>query len=90
MNKSGVVGFYRHLSQWYNNADRILQRLLSYRIYDDSNEKLNLSLKDTKWCLLLVSQFTLAADTRNRLRPGLYCVVEPNSKTVISPHMQGA
>jgi len=51
-------------------ADRLLQRLLGYRVFPDEQGKMNLSLKDTCGGLLLVSQFTLAADTRSGMRPG--------------------
>ena len=45
-------------------ADRLLQRLLAYRVFSDSEGKMNLSLTDTGGGLLLVPQFTLPADTR--------------------------
>jgi D-tyrosyl-tRNA(Tyr) deacylase len=51
-------------------ADKLLRRLLDYRVFSDSGGKMNLSLKDVGGGLLLVSQFTLAADTRSGLRSG--------------------
>ena len=45
-------------------ADRLVERLLGYRVFDDSAGRMNLSLADTGGGLLLVPQFTLAADTR--------------------------
>ena len=51
-------------------ADRLLQKVLSYRIFDDESGKMNLSLKDVGGALLIVSQFTLVADTKKGLRPG--------------------
>jgi D-aminoacyl-tRNA deacylase len=48
---------------------RMLQRLRGYRAFDDEAGRMNLSLADTGGGLLLVSQFTLAADTRAGMRP---------------------
>ena len=49
---------------------RMLERLLGYRVFADDNGRMNRSLSDTGGGLLLVSQFTLAADTRSGMRPG--------------------
>jgi D-tyrosyl-tRNA(Tyr) deacylase len=51
-------------------ADRLMERLLNYRVFSDASGKMNLSLRDVEGGLLLVPQFTLAADTRKGLRPG--------------------
>ena len=51
-------------------ADRLVERLLGYRVFDDSSGRMNLSLVDTGGELLLVPQFTLAADTARGMRPG--------------------
>ncbi len=58
-------------------ADRLLQRLLGYRVFPDEQGKMNLSLQDTCGGLLLVSQFTLAADTRSGMRPGFSTAAPP-------------
>ncbi len=50
-------------------ADKLLDRVLRYRVFSDDNGKMNLSLTDTGGGLLVVSQFTLVADTRKGLRP---------------------
>ena len=50
-------------------ADKLLEKLLAYRIFEDDAGKMNLSLTDTGGGLLLVSQFTLVADTQKGLRP---------------------
>jgi len=50
-------------------ADRLLERLLGYRVFSDAAGKMNLSLRDVQGGLLLVPQFTLAADTRKGMRP---------------------
>jgi D-aminoacyl-tRNA deacylase len=59
------------------NADRLLQRLLKYRVFGDEAGKMNLSLTEIKGDLLLVPQFTLAADTRHGLRPGFSTAAPP-------------
>jgi D-tyrosyl-tRNA(Tyr) deacylase len=51
-------------------ADRLLDRVLNYRVFADAAGKLNLSVRDIDGGLLLVPQFTLAADTRQGNRPG--------------------
>ena len=50
-------------------AERLVERLLNYRVFSDVNGKMNLSLRYTRGGLLLVPQFTLAADTRTGRRP---------------------
>lgn len=59
------------------SADKLLQRLLDYRVFGDAEGKMNLSLKAVGGGLLLVSQFTLAADTRSGLRPGFSTAAPP-------------
>lgn len=51
-------------------ADKLLHKVLNYRIFSDQDGKMNLSLQHTGQGLLIVSQFTLVADTRKGLRPG--------------------
>ena len=51
-------------------ADRLLERLVTYRVFEDADGKMNLSVLDTAGALLIVSQFTLAAETRRGTRPG--------------------
>ena len=58
-------------------ADRLLQRLLGYRVFPDGEGRMNLSLADVDGGLLLVPQFTLAADTRKGMRPGFSSAAEP-------------
>ena len=56
---------------------RMAERLLGYRVFDDGNGKMNRSLTDTGGGLLLVSQFTLAADTRSGMRPSFSTAALP-------------
>ena len=58
-------------------ALRILARLLKYRVFSDEAGKMNLSLQQIAGDLLLVPQFTLAADTRHGLRPGFSTAAQP-------------
>ena len=59
------------------SAHRLLARLLQYRIFPDEAGKMNLSLTQVKGQLLLVPQFTLAADTAKGLRPGFSTAAPP-------------
>lgn len=59
-------------------ADRMLERILAYRMFSDDDGKMNLSLNDTGGGLLLVSQFTLAASTDKGLRPGFSTAMPPD------------
>ncbi|VVN75401.1 D-aminoacyl-tRNA deacylase [Pseudomonas fluorescens] len=59
------------------SADKLLHKLLNYRVFSDVEGKMNLSLADVGGGLLLVSQFTLAADTRNGLRPSFSTAAPP-------------
>ncbi|HWS77184.1 MAG TPA: D-aminoacyl-tRNA deacylase [Thermomonas sp.] len=56
---------------------RMAQRLLGYRVFDDGAGRMNRSLADTGGGLLLVSQFTLAADTRSGMRPSFTSAAPP-------------
>lgn len=58
-------------------ADRLLERLLNYRVFADQSGKMNLSLKEHAGGLLLVPQFTLAADTQRGNRPGFSTAAPP-------------
>lgn len=58
-------------------ADRLLQRIIAYRVFADSHDKMNLSLLDVQGSLLLVPQFTLPADTRKGLRPSFTPAATP-------------
>ena len=61
----------------HEKADKLLQKILTYRIFADENDNMNLSLQQVGGGLLLVSQFTLAADTRKGRRPGFSAAASP-------------
>ncbi|MGR9088886.1 MAG: D-aminoacyl-tRNA deacylase [Gammaproteobacteria bacterium] len=59
------------------HADRLLERILNYRIFPDDRDRMNLSLLDIGGGLLLVPQFTLAADTQKGNRPSFTSAAPP-------------
>ncbi len=59
------------------SLEKMLHKLLNYRVFADEQERMNKSLTDVQGGLLLVSQFTLAADTRSGLRPGFSTAAAP-------------
>jgi D-tyrosyl-tRNA(Tyr) deacylase len=60
-------------------ARRLVERAVNYRVFGDDAGRMNRSLRDTGGELLLVSQFTLAADTRKGLRPSFSTAAAPES-----------
>lgn len=60
------------------DADKLLHKLLNYRVFSDSDGKMNLNVQQAEGGLLLVSQFTLAADTRKGLRPSFSSAAPPD------------
>ena len=58
-------------------ANRLLERLLGYRVFADANGKMNLSVREIGGGLLLVPQFTLAADTGKGMRPSFTSAAPP-------------
>ncbi|MDH5357169.1 MAG: D-aminoacyl-tRNA deacylase [Gammaproteobacteria bacterium] len=69
------------------DADRLLSRLLSYRIFSDDNDKMNLSLSAINGGLLLVPQFTLPADTRKGLRPSFTPAAPPHLGKILFEYL---
>lgn len=60
-------------------GERLLERILAYRIFEDAAGRMNLSLRDIEGGLLLVPQFTLAADTHKGTRPGFSTAAAPET-----------
>ena len=58
-------------------AQRLVEKVLSYRVFADENDKMNLSVQDIKAGVLLVPQFTLAADTKKGCRPSFSSAAAP-------------
>lgn len=59
-------------------AERLLERLLGYRVFPDRDDKMNLSVSDIAGGLLLVPQFTLPADTKKGMRPSFSSAAAPD------------
>jgi len=59
------------------SSDKMVKKILSYRVFSDSDDKMNLSVGDINGDLLIVSQFTLAADTKNGTRAGFSTAMPP-------------
>jgi D-tyrosyl-tRNA(Tyr) deacylase len=60
-----------------DTADRMLDKLLAYRVFPDEEGRMNCSVVDVAGSVLLVSQFTLSADTRKGLRPSFSSAMPP-------------
>jgi len=58
-------------------ANKLINKILGYRVFEDEAGKMNLSLRDIGGELLLVPQFTLAADTNSGMRPGFSSAAAP-------------
>ena len=58
-------------------ADKLLKKLLAYRVFADIDDKMNLGLQQVDGGLLIVSQFTIAADTKKGLRPSFSSAAPP-------------
>lgn len=58
-------------------ADKLLKKIIGYRIFSDSDGKMNLNVQQTNGGLLIVSQFTLVAETKKGLRPGFSLGASP-------------
>ena len=71
-----LVGVVREDSE--RNADRLLERILGYRIFPDAHGRMNVSLRETAGGLLLVPQFTLAADTHKGTRASFTPAAPPD------------
>jgi len=68
-------------------ANKLLNRLIAYRVFSDEDDKMNLSLKDINGGLLLVPQFTLAANTNKGLRPSFNSAAPPEEGKALFDYM---
>lgn len=80
-----LVGVQRGDSE--ADARRLLERMLGYRVFPDADERMNLSLTDIDGGLLLVPQFTLAADTRKGMRPSFTPAAAPEDGRRLFGHL---
>lgn len=71
-----LVGIEKNDSE--KEAERLFKKIIAYRVFADSEDKMNLSLEDIQGGLLLVPQFTLAADTQKGLRPSFSDAAPPD------------
>jgi len=64
-------------------ADTLVDKILNFRIFNDTNQKMNLSIKDINGSILVISQFTLCADTNKGRRPNFLEAAKPeNAKSL--------
>ena len=68
-------------------ADRLLERLLGYRVFADRQGKMNLSLTDINGGLMLIPQFTLPADTHKGMRPSFSSAASPDHGRVLFAYL---
>jgi D-aminoacyl-tRNA deacylase len=71
-------------------GERLLERVLGYRIFEDAAGRMNLSLRDIAGGLLLVPQFTLAADTHKGMRPGFSTAAAPEVARALFSQLQAS
>lgn len=64
-------------------ANKLLHRLLNYRIFTDQDDKMNLSVMDIQGGILLIPQFTLAADTKKGMRPSFSSAKPPAEAEIL-------
>jgi D-aminoacyl-tRNA deacylase len=69
------------------DADRLVERVLGYRIFPDADDRMNLDLGSVGGGLLLVPQFTLAADTARGMRPGFSTAAAPEKARALFEYL---
>ena len=79
-----LLGVQKHDAM--GSADKLLRKVLNYRMFSDPEGKMNLSLSDINGGLLVVSQFTLAADTKKGLRPSFSSAAPPEQAENLYNH----
>jgi D-tyrosyl-tRNA(Tyr) deacylase len=82
-----LIGVER--SDGEKQADRLLQRLLAYRVFPDSKGRMNLDIRQIRGGLLLVPQFTLAADTGRGNRPSFTRAAPPDEGERLFDYLTG-
>ncbi len=76
--KKGILLLFGcHINDKEENIDSLVDKIVNLRIFQDENDKMNLSLKDINGEILIVSQFTLCADTKKGRRPSFTDSMEP-------------
>ena len=70
-----------------SDADRLIERVLGYRIFPDAAGRMNLDLGSVGGALLLVPQFTLAADTAHGMRPGFSTAAAPEQARTLFDYL---
>ncbi len=70
-----------------SDKDYIIDKLINLRIFEDENEKMNLSIKDVDGSILLISQFTLLGDSRKGRRPSFFKAAKPEIANKIYEEM---
>jgi D-tyrosyl-tRNA(Tyr) deacylase len=69
------------------DADKVVDKVINLRIFNDEKDKMNLSVLDTKGSLMIVSQFTLCADIKKGRRPSFVYAENPDKGILIYKHM---
>ena len=75
------LGIYEEDTE--EKIEKLTKKIVNLRIFNDENDKMNLSIKDVKGKILLISQFTLCADTRKGNRPSFVSAKNPKDANVI-------
>ena len=71
----------------YFEVDKVIDKIINLRIFNDKNEKMNLSILDTKGSLMVVSQFTLCGDIRKGRRPSFFNAENPDRGIEVYKYM---
>tara|TARA_Y100000588_G_scaffold52086_1_gene48995 strand:- start:280 stop:726 length:447 start_codon:yes stop_codon:yes gene_type:complete len=71
----------------FSDADKVVDKIINLRIFNDENNKMNLSVLDINGSVMVVSQFTLCGDTRKGRRPSFINAENPDKGLEIYDHM---